>query len=689
MLAQDPLFLETDMFHQALRAGIKAVDFGVDSLKPLSSKGVVEQETQGCASDAATPEFLRTDKDADDCAFLVMVDLSQLEDTNELTIVVEGKVLIRRVKSVSTLTTGAIAEFLMLPEQLEVQAVFPSPTHVTVRLACTAESACCPQCQTPSQRIHGTYGRTLADLPCAGRRVILALTVRKFVCGRMTCPCRIFSERLPKLTQPYARMTNRLSAALQALGLATSGEAGARVSEQLGMPVTAPQLIRSLRRVIVPPFSTVRVVGIDDWCWKKGQTYGTILVDLERRKPIEVLADRQAETVEAWLRLHPEIEIVSRDRGGEYAAAARHGAPQAQQIADRFHLLLNLREKLKEFLARKQKLLPYHEANTSDAIPNKARGVLSVLSPSPSSDAEQGAKSFRKMSPHLRASPSGVTPLPPEEMPAQVSRSNRYARYEVVHTLHQQALSEREIARRLKLSRHTVHRYLTAKTFPERSRPPYRGSILDPYKPYILERWQAGCWNGTQLYEEVRMRGYTGSDSLFRLFIGQLRKQHQRAGTSTALALDASGSQVKIPPDSNPAPSPKRRMSPASASWLCVSAPDKLDEKQRQQVESMRAAHSDLDAAYQLSQAFVTMLAEHRDQDLDGWLAQAKQSNIRELKSFARGIRRDYAAVRAAFTSEWSNGQTEAQVNCLKLQKRLMFGRANFDLLRLRVLRRA
>ena len=132
----------------------------------------------------------------------------------------------RRVNTMSsTLTAGDIAELLMLPEQLEVQAMFPSPTHLTIRLTCTSESACCPQCQTISQRIHSKYGRTLADLPCAGRRVILALTVRKFVCGTTTCPCRIFTERLSKLTRPYARMTNRLRAALQALGLATSGEA--------------------------------------------------------------------------------------------------------------------------------------------------------------------------------------------------------------------------------------------------------------------------------------------------------------------------------------------------------------------------------------------------------------------------------------------------------------------------------
>jgi transposase len=548
----------------------------------------------------------------------------------------------------STRITWKIAELLMLPEQLEVQAVLPSSTHLTVRLACTMESACCPQCQTPSQRIHGKYSRTLADLPCAGRRVLLKLSVRKFVCGTASCPCRIFTERLPKLTQPYARMTNRLRAALQALGLATSGEVGARVSEQLGMPVTASRLIRSFRRVTIPPPLTVRIVGIDDWCWKKGQTYGTLLVDLERRKPIEVLADRKAETVEAWLLSHPEIEVARFDRGGEYAAAARRGAPQAQQIADKFHLLLNLREKLKELMARKQKLLPHVEATSSEAVPDKARGASASRAPALTLDPEEGTKPFRKMSPHLRASPSDSCAFPAEEPSAQVSRSNRSARYEAVHTLHQQALSEREIARRLKMSRETVHQFLVAETFPERKQASYRGSLLDPYKPYILDRWRSGCWNGTQLYHEVKLRGYTGSDSLFRLFISQIRKQHQSAGTASVLTLDPSGAQVRVPADSPPKPSPKRRMSPTRASWLCVCQPTKLDEKQRQHIEQLRAGHRDLDTAYQLSQAFVTMLAEHRAQDLDDWLMQAKQSGIRELKSFAQGIRRDYAAVRAA-----------------------------------------
>jgi len=206
-------------------------------------------------------------------------------------------------------------------------------------------------------------------------------------------------------------------------------------------------------------------------------------------------------------------------------------------------------------MARKQNLLPHVETTPSDAIPGKARGALSALAPPPALSAEEAPKSFRNISARPRALPSGSAASSPEETPSQISRSNRSARYEAVRTLHQQAFSQREIARRLKMSRQIVHRFLVAETFPERSRPPYRGSILDPYKPYMLERWKSGCWNGTQLSHEVKLRGYTGSDSLFRLFIAQLRKQHQAAGTAAALDLDASGAHVTLPADSPPKPS--------------------------------------------------------------------------------------------------------------------------------------
>jgi transposase len=586
-----------------------------------------------------------------------------------------------------SVNTELLSSLFLLPDSIAIEAVYPTKTHLTIQVACLLKNAACPLCQQSSERIHGSYGRTVADVPCGGRRVTLALTVRKFVCGTPDCPRKIFTERLPALVQSYARMTNRLSEALQTLGFATCGELGERLAPKLGMSVSGPTLLRRMRARACPPPSSVRIVGIDDWCWKKGATYGTILVDLELRKTIEILPDRTAETAEAWLRTHPEVEIVSRDRGGEYAAAAKKGAPQAQQIADRFHLLKNLRERLKELMDRKQSCLPEVEEHTSDAIPAKAQGlkdksIQEIAEPQAEPELE---KHYRTIPPTPYQRPAGVSYA---ELQKQARRAKRYARYEDVRTLSKQGMGIREIARRLKLSRQTVRRCIRTEEFPEipPSRRGQRGSILNQYKPYIFQRWQQGCRNSVQLYDEIKTRGYPGSTSLLRNFLADVRKKHVEAGSAEVLTFDPSTHAIKIPDSLPPKPRVTLRMSSTRASWLFVSKREKLDEKQRKYVEQIRQGHPDLEMAYQLGQAFVMMLAERRDTDLDAWLIQAKHSGLPEFKKMAKGIRLDYAAVKAALSSEWSNGQVEAQVNCLKLQKRIVFGRANFDLLRLRVL---
>jgi len=455
--------------------------------------------------------------------------------------------------------------FLPLPCGIVIASVQPTPTSLVVQIACRLPCAACPLCQQPSERVHGNYQRTVADLPCAGRNVILALTVRKFVCGTPTCPRKIFTERLPDLVQSYARITNRLRDALVALGLAASAEVSERLAPLLGMLVSAPTLLRRLRAVACPPPKSVRILGVDDWAWKKGQTYGTLLVDLELRKPIELLPDRKEETLTAWLLTHPEIDVISRDRAGEYAAAARKGAPQAQQIADKFHLLKNLRDDIRDLMARKQKVLPEVEEISSDGIPLQARGKRQERAEPEVPKPDEPEKHWRSMSKEPRQASAGQTSQMSAQSGSQVSRANRSARYEAVRALHQQAISQREIARRLNMSRQTVQKFLVSESFPERSKSPYRGSILDPYKPYVLQRWKAGCWNGSQLYAEVKELGYTGSAALFRLFISSVRKHHQAAGTSTVLTLDADGAKVSGPADPPPKPLLTPRLSPARA----------------------------------------------------------------------------------------------------------------------------
>src|SRR5437667_271698 len=325
-----------------------------------------------------------------------------------------------------------LAALFLLPDTLAVEAAYPTKSRLTLQISCTLKSASCPLCQQSSERSHGKYGRTVADVPCAGRLVTLALTVRKFVCGTTTCPRRIFTERLPDLVQSYARMTNRLAEALQALGFATCGQCGERFAPKLGMQVSGPTLLRRMRTCSYAPPASVSVVGIDDWAWKKGATYGTILVDLQSRKPIDLLPDRTAETAEAWLRTHP--------------AAEKH-------------------------------------YRTIPATPYQRPAAVSYT-----------------------------------QLQKQARRAKRYARYEDVRRLAGQGVSIREIARRLKLSRETIRRFLRAEEFPEMAsaRRGQRGSILNPYKAYIFQRWQQGCRNSVQLSDEIKTGGYSGSTSLLR-----------------------------------------------------------------------------------------------------------------------------------------------------------------------------
>jgi transposase len=237
------------------------------------------------------------------------------------------------------------------PVGITIDSIDPSASELVIGIACDRPTMPCPECQRPSARIHSRYQRMVADLPCAGRNVILLLTVRKFVCSTPTCPRKIFTERLPGLVQPYGRMTSRLSALVPVLGLGTGGQLGMRLAQRLGIATSPSSLLRILMQVRASRIPTVRVLGVDDWSWKKRRRYGTILVDLERHTIIDLLQDRERSTFAAWLREHPTVQGISRDRATDYAAAARAAAPRALHVADRYHLVHNLADALELFLA--------------------------------------------------------------------------------------------------------------------------------------------------------------------------------------------------------------------------------------------------------------------------------------------------------------------------------------------------
>lgn len=540
----------------------------------------------------------------------------------------------------------AASPFLPLPTYLKIERTCVGTTALTVQVSSTALTAPCPLCQQRATRIHSRYQRTVADLPCGGRRVLLVLTVHKFFCDQPTCPRKIFTERVPTLVRPWAQMTLRLCAALQAIGLASCGEVGARLGAKIGMPVSPTTVLRQVMALPTPPAGKVRVLSLDDWAFRRQTTYGTILVDLEAHRVVDLLPDRTAATSAAWLRGHPEIDIVSRDRASEYATAARLGAPQALQVADRFHLVKNLGESLEHFLLRKQPCLRQAAATVATTMGGDA------AAPAPPRE------------PRL---------FPRTERERLERRARRQARYEEVLACYQQGMTMREVARTLGVARSTVSRFVQADAFPEQA-PRHRPNQITAYEPYLRERWNAGEQNTAALWREIRAQGYPGAASALRGYLRHWRVGPPRTGRSPSSAPQAV------------APLTVHLDTPRKTRWLLVQPAEERDATEQAYVAALLAACPQIVQAQALAVQFLALVRARESAALEGWLVEAERSGVIELRAFARGIRRDREAVDAALSVEWSQGQTEGQVNRVKCLKRQMYGRAGFPLLRQRVL---
>ena len=541
---------------------------------------------------------------------------------------------------------GILASCLRLPDNLIVAEVSPTARCLKVHIACQDPTAACPLCQQFSERVHSSYVRTVADVPCGGRHVILDLMVRKFICSTPTCPRKIFTERLQELVESYARKTIRLVNSLQAIGLAAGGETGTRLAAKVGMLTKPSTLLCHLMALPLPDAPTVRILGVDDWSWKKGRRYGTVLVDLERRKIIDVLPDRTAATFAQWLRAHPEVEIISRDRGTDYAAAAREAAPQAIQIADRFHLVRNLVDILKLLLAR-----------CRAEIRQSEQGALPVLE-----------EPVAKEPPRTLPSPATWKQEPPQQMVRkyQANLAQREDRFQQVVSLRTQGVKQADIAKRVGISERTVRKWLKAGALPSYRRP-NRRSIFDPYAAYVLDRWKEGVYDDKQIFEEIRAQGFKGSLRVVGRFLQTLREKRRPL--------------TDLPP-----PSAAEQFSANAAVWLFVREVTDLTEEEQKTLQLIREASITAETAYGLAQEFLTMVRKRQGEHLDAWLEAVEKSQLRELQRFALGIIRDKEPVVAGLTQIYSNGPVEAQVHKLKLVKRSMFGRAKLPLLKQRLL---
>ncbi len=430
----------------------------------------------------------------------------------------------------------------------------------------------CPACGSPSSSVHSRYTRSLADFPAHGRRLRIKLTARRFRCRVTTCERKIFTERFAHDTiAAHARRTSRLDLLTHGIALVLGGRPGERLTGRLSMPVSADTLLRILRRRATLPPACVKVVGIDDFAWRKGQRYGTILCDLQTRRIVDLLPDRESSTVATWLAERPSIEIVSRDRGGSYREAAVKGAPQALQVADRWHLLENA------------------SAAFLDIIRRHIRQLRRAIS---SGDIDPDMLS--------KAEKVQWTGWQRREEMNQKIRALHHDGHSIKATVKMTGVSRQTVRRILRGSRDDVFRS--------------RESTLDRWMEQLTAEWDSGCRNGAKLWRRLREAGFGGSARV----VSEWATRKRRA---TKTGAEHAGATATTMPTSR-----------IIARLLTTERDCKSAEALRIKV-AVETTSPALVAARNLLDRFRTMIAAKKPDDLDPWLAEAAGSELASFAS--------------------------------------------------------
>jgi transposase len=442
-----------------------------------------------------------------------------------------------------------------------------------------------------------------------------------------------FAEQISGLTSRHARRTPAVTAVLQAVALALGGRAGARLSGRLAAGVSRTTLIRLVRAMPDPAVDKApRVLGVDEFALRKGHSYGTLLVDVETRRPVDILDQRSSESFAAWLTARPGAELICRDRAGCYADGGARGAPDAVQVADRWHLWHNLGEAVERAVTR-------HREHLAAAV---AQPVTA-----PGAGVE----------PH-------AAPPPAAPRTGRIADRTR-GRHADVHRLLAAGCSIGQVCAELGLSRNTIRRFARAAgpgELLEKDGTGRRPSTLGVHEPYLRERWNAGCTNAAVLWQEIRDRGYPGSRRQVRSYLARFR------------------GKAAIPA---PVPAPPKAR--AVTGWI-MTRPDELGDDDRASLDAILASSPELAAVTASVRAFAAIMSERRGRELETWMTAAATTGKPALRSFVTGLRADQDAVTAGLSLRWSSGAVEGHVNRIKMLKRQMYGRANPDLLRRRVL---
>ncbi len=532
------------------------------------------------------------------------------------------------------------------PETLYARKMYLANGKITIEIEACQIYSVCPKCKSKCYRFHSHYTRKLMDLPILGCTVYLVVACRKLFCDNPQCERKIFTERFDRLIFPYARCTERLKAAMEAVAFATNARTGGKLSTKLGMPMSHDFLLDAIKNTNIEIRSNFQVIGVDDFAFRKGNRYGTIVYDHIEHKPIDLLADRSCDTLEKWLREHPGTKIVTRDRSKTYAKAINDACPDAVQIADRFHLLKNLLDVLKEFI--------------------KIIFTLRIKVPA-------------EPTKHIEI-PKDIQELPKQQKLPQNKKRQAEAREKKkilvcqVKEFHQKGIPIREIARQMRLSRRTVKRYVQLDE--EKAATYCRGkcySKLDSYRSFIVSEAIYLGKKAANVFRSIIQMGYKGADSTVRYYIRKLRSEYP---TNEKLEIK----------DMLLVTSPEQWIKRSDLIHCLWAYEHQLKADEKIILAKVLEQSSMTKTIYGLVQKFRQIINTRNVEELNIWIKQAQESEIPQIVSFAQGLESDKEEVQNALLYPYSNGPVEGNINRLKMIKRLMYGRAKLPLLKKRVL---
>lgn len=516
-------------------------------------------------------------------------------------------------------------------KEFVIDGVTTYETSVVLKLSCKNKSSLCPKCGANSERVHSRYSRKLYDLMAFGKQVIIKLSSRKFFCDNLTCVQRIFTERFNTMIKTYSRKTERLKEALIKFAFSLSSEAASRISQYIFPKVSADTFIRLIRKENIEIKANYKNIGIDDWAFRKGSTYGTLICDLETHKPVELLKDRTTKTLSDWLESHKDIEVVTRDRANSYSKAIDDILPSAIQIADKWHVLKNMADVLNSILQSQ-----YTKGITVENTKNTHQEN------------------------HTKAKPTH------QEIQRKERMNKNMELIQETKRLHSCGVKQKDISSSLGISKKTIYRYLR-RVEPTYSSAKVRGSLLDEYSKEVEKLLQEGS-SPKDILNHIKRCGYTGSESLLRMYLSKLKKI--RIESESSFNENISRKLIK-------------RERVFKLFWRNYSD---LTEKNQVLLDKIIQSSLELSRIYQSVQSFREIISHKNVDSLSEWVNSNIKSDIIHLKKFAQSLKKDMPAVCNTLKYDYTNAVLEGNVNKLKNIKRMMYGRANFDLLRQRVL---